>query len=361
MKIATIIGARPQFIKAASLSRAIKHFSEIQEFSIHTGQHYDENMSAIFFKEMEIPNPHYNLGIGGCPQGAMTGRMLEKIEAVLTQEKPDWIIVYGDTNSTLAGALAAVKLHIPVAHVEAGLRSFNRQMPEEINRILTDHCADLLFTPTENASRQLQKEGIADIKIRQVGDIMYDTTLFYWEKAKQESRILDKLHLKPKHFALATVHRAENTDNPAHLNEIFYGLSAIAKYHQVIVPLHPRTKHALIQNNLFETFERQITFIDPVGYLDMIQLESQSRIILTDSGGVQKEAYFFNVPCLTLRNETEWVELVEHGFNRLVPLERKAIEEYFLSQCQHHADWNVSLYGEGKTAQSILSTLAHYI
>lgn len=357
MKIATIIGARPQFIKAASLSRALASFPEIHELLIHTGQHYDANMSDVFFNEMDIPAPHYHLGIGACSQGAMTGRMLEKIEEVLIKEKPDWVVVFGDTNSTLSGALAAVKLHIPVAHVEAGLRSFNHRMPEEINRILTDHCAHLLFTPTTHATLQLQKEGILSEKIKQVGDIMYDSALFYKKKAKQESQILERLNLKSKNYTLATIHRAENTDNPALLKEIFLGLAAIGKHTQVIVPLHPRTMQSLTRDNLFDEIKNRITLIDPIGYLDMIQLESHSQVILTDSGGVQKEAYFFQVPCLTLRKETEWVELVENGFNRLVPLEKDAIEKHYLSNCQPTVNWTTSLYGEGKTAQSILRTL----
>jgi UDP-GlcNAc3NAcA epimerase len=357
VKIATIIGARPQFIKAAALSRVFAHNSTTQEILIHTGQHYDANMSDVFFKEMDIPTPHYHLGVGGCTQGAMTGRMLEKIEEVLLTEKPDWVLVFGDTNSTLAGALAAVKLHIPVAHVEAGLRSFNRKMPEEINRVLTDHCANLLFTPTTYASQQLLKEGIAQEAIAQVGDVMYDTALYFQQKSQQKSQILERLGLKSKQFVLATIHRAENTDHPALLQEIFLGLAAIGKHTRVVIPLHPRTLNSLKKLNLFDRLNDHVSFIDPVGYLDMTQLEHHAQVILTDSGGVQKEAYFFQVPCLTLRSETEWVELVDHGFNRLVPLDTQSIEAHYLACCDLKLDWGTSLYGEGRAANAILDRL----
>ncbi|WP_059360512.1 non-hydrolyzing UDP-N-acetylglucosamine 2-epimerase [Parachlamydia acanthamoebae] len=357
MKIATIIGARPQFIKAAALSRAISEHDHIQEILIHTGQHYDRNMSDVFFSEMGIPTPTYQLGVGGCSQGAMTGRMLEKIEEILLQEKPDWVLVFGDTNSTLAGALAAVKLHIPVAHVEAGLRSFNRKMPEEINRILTDHCSNLLFTPTTYATQQLKREGVSEEKIIQAGDVMYDTALFYLEKSHQTSTILNRLNLQSKQFVLATIHRAENTDDPDRLREIFLGLSAIGRRTSVVVPLHPRTQQALQKLALLDSIKQHVTLVDPVGYLDMTQLENHARLILTDSGGVQKEAYFFKVPCLTLREETEWVELVDYGFNRLVPIQARAIEEQYDAHSSMNPDWNVSLYGNGEAAKAIVSFL----
>lgn len=366
MKIATVIGARPQFVKAAALSRAIAKSNATQavgsatiidEVIIHTGQHYDANMSDIFFQEMEIPNPNYHLGIGGCTQGAMTGRMIEEIEKILMKEKPDWVLVYGDTNSTLAGALAAVKLHIPVAHVEAGLRSFNRRMPEEINRILTDQCSDLLFTPANMATQQLESEGMDRKKIRQIGDVMYDTALHFVSKAKSESRILDKLQLQPKQYVLATIHRAENTDDPSALKAIFDGLAAVAKYTTVVMPLHPRTKQALESHSLYTQAEKALKLIAPVGYLDMISLESNAQAIFTDSGGVQKEAYFFHVPCLTLRTETEWSELVEHGFNRLVPLNAESIVEQYLYSLTHTPDWSLSLYGKGTATQEIVDTL----
>ncbi|MBS4167782.1 UDP-N-acetylglucosamine 2-epimerase (non-hydrolyzing) [Parachlamydia sp. AcF125] len=357
MKIATIIGARPQFIKAAALSRAISESPSIQEIIIHTGQHYDYNMSDVFFAEMGIPTPNYNLAIGGCSQGAMTGRMLEKIEAILSQERPDWVLVFGDTNSTLAGALASVKLHIPVAHVEAGLRSFNRKMPEEMNRLLTDHCSDLLFTPTAYATQQLKREGFSEDKIIQTGDVMYDTAIYYLNKSNQTSQILHRLSLRSKQFVLATIHRAENTDDPRRLKEIFLGLSAIGRHTPVIVPLHPRTQQMLQKLNLLEQVKQNIRLIEPIGYLDMTQLENHAKLIFTDSGGVQKEAYFFKVPCLTLREETEWVELIEHGFNRLVPLQAKAIEEHYYQHEDMHPDWNISLYGNGEAAKAIVSFL----
>lgn len=361
MKLVTIIGARPQFVKAGALSRAIAKANEkgasIRDLLVHTGQHYDANMSDIFFKEMEIPAPDYHLAIGGCSHGEMTGRMIESIEKILITEKPDWVLVYGDTNSTLAGALAAVKLHIPIAHVEAGLRSFNRRMPEEINRILTDQCSDLLFTPGEIATSHLLKEGIDKKKIRQIGDVMYDASLFYAAKAKKESDILNLQKLRPQGYTLATIHRAENTDDPARLKAIFEGLSMVARHVPVILPIHPRTKQALEKQGLYANAAKQITFIDPVGYLDMICLESNAQAIFTDSGGVQKEAYFFHVPCLTLRDETEWVELVEHGFNRLVPADPNQILESYRQAIAATPNWHVSLYGKGNATESIIQEL----
>ena len=286
---------------------------------VHTGQHYDENMSEVFFQELEIPKPDYYLGIGSGTHGAQTGRMLEAIEQVLLQIVPDLVLVYGDTNSTLAGALAAVKLHVPVAHVEAGLRSYNRRMPEEINRVLTDHASDLLFAPTEAAVENLKQEGISSNRIFLVGDVMYDASLYYGAKAERESRILQQLGLRPKQYVLATIHRAENTDDAQRLRSIFDGLELAAKEIPVIIPLHPRTREALKQEAQLSKVAQHVLVIQPVGYLDMVMLEKHSRLIATDSGGVQKEAFFYNVPCMTLRSETEWVELVELGWNRLVP------------------------------------------
>jgi UDP-GlcNAc3NAcA epimerase len=360
MKIATIVGARPQFIKAAALSRVISQQpTQTREILIHTGQHYDSNMSDVFFKEMDIARPDYHLGIGGCSQGAMTGRMIEAIENILIREKPDWTLIYGDTNSTLAGALASVKLHIPVAHVEAGLRSFNRRMPEEINRIVADQCSDLLFTPTEAATKQLLHEGIPSNKIRQVGDVMYDAALHYQKRAKVESRILEILNLKPKQYALATIHRAENTDDIYRLREIFFGLQAVANEDNIVIPLHPRTKHALEQQQLFHYFNAHLRLIDPVGYLDMMQLEANAKIILTDSGGVQKEAFFFQVPCLTLREETEWRELLEYGFNKLVPAKREEILHHYRMGRQSICRWDVPLYGNGTATHEIVKILSN--
>ncbi len=361
MKIATIVGARPQFVKAATVSRAVKELREagtdIEEFLIHTGQHYDHNMSEVFFKEMEIPAPRYNLGIGACKQGAMTGRMMESIEEVLNREHPDWVLVYGDTNSTLAAAIAAVKMHIPVAHVEAGLRSFNRRMPEEINRILADHSSELLFTPTQSATDRLLVEGIPRKKIHQVGDVMYDATMHYRVKSAENSSIVKMLSLSPKKYVLATIHRAENTDDPHRLREIFAGLDEISKEVTVVLPMHPRTRKALEEAGIHLNGQGNLIIIDPVSYLDMIQLESNAQLIMTDSGGVQKEAFFFQVPCLTLRTETEWVELVTHGYNTLVPLERTAIINAWRMQKYEGINWARPLYGKGNAAHAILDTL----
>jgi UDP-GlcNAc3NAcA epimerase len=312
MKILTIVGARPQFIKAASVSRALRK-TEYTEFLVHTGQHYDYGMSEVFFKELEIPESDVNLGVGSGSHGQQTGQMLIRIEEVLLAEKPDWVLVYGDTNSTLAGALAAVKLHIPVAHVEAGLRSFNRKMPEEHNRILTDHCSDLLFCPTQTAVENLKREGI-NSGVHLVGDVMYDSVLYNIKLAEKNSNVLEMLNLTPKGYALATVHRSENTDNPTRLNSIFNALDKISQNGlPVVMPLHPRTRKNL--DNLGGHQLNDLNIIDPVSYLDMLILEKQAKIILTDSGGVQKEAYWFKVPCITLRNETEWVETVSSGWN----------------------------------------------
>ena len=317
MKIVAVVGARPQFIKAAVASRAIREMG-VSEILVHTGQHYDNNMSAIFFRELEIPTPDYHLGIGGGTHGQNTGRMLEAIERVLLEEKPNWVLVYGDTDSTLAGALAAAKIHIPVAHVEAGLRSFNQRMPEEINRVLTDHVSSLLFAPTKLAVENLYREGVPPEKIQFVGDVMFDAALFYQEEAKTGSHILEHLSIKAKSFILVTVHRAENT-NEARLRAILTGLVEIASEILVVWPLHPRTRKALEELNLLQSARDALTIIEPVGYLDMVMLESSARLIVTDSGGVQKEAFFYHTPCITLREETEWVELVELGWNMLCP------------------------------------------
>lgn len=314
-KVVTIVGARPQFIKAAPVSRVLRKAGHT-EVLVHTGQHYDESMSAIFFLELEIPEPDVNLEIGSGPHGLQTAQMIMSIEKVLLAEKPDWVLIYGDTNSTLAGALAAVKLHIPVAHVEAGLRSFNRQMPEEYNRVIADHCSDLLFCPTQTAVGNLTKEGITQ-GVHLVGDVMYDSLLYSIQLAEKRSYILEKLKLKPKSYALATVHRAENTDDNDRLISIFQAFERIGQNGlTIIVPLHPRTKKSIKDLNL-KTQKSKINVIDPVGYLDMLLLEKNASIILTDSGGIQKEAYWFKVPCITLRDETEWVETLESGWNVL--------------------------------------------
>ncbi len=356
MKIVSIVGARPQFIKAAVVSRALRAHPDIREVLLHTGQHYDDNMSLVFFEELEIPRPAYNLGFGGGTHGQNTGRMLEAIEGVLLKERPDWVLVYGDTDSTLAGALAAVKLHIPIAHVEAGLRSFNRQMPEEINRVLTDHAADLLFAPTQTAVANLQREGIPAKRIAMVGDVMYDAALYYATKAEQRSRILSAVGLAPRGYILATVHRAENTDNPDRLHTIVMALKRVAQEIQVVLPLHPRTRKALETYGLWEDAQ-SMRLIDPVGYLDMVILEKHARLIVTDSGGVQKEAYFHRVPCVTLRTETEWGELVESGWNIVIaPENENVVHRTVLSQINVKGA-NVSLYGNGKAAYSIARVL----
>ena len=351
MKVATIIGARPQFIKAAVVSRAFReHRQDIREVLIHTGQHYDVNMSDVFFDELDIPHPDYHLGIGGGTHGQNTGRMIEKIESVIMKEKPDWVLVYGDTDSTLAGVLAAVKIHVPVAHVEAGLRSFNHRMPEEINRVLTDHASTLLFTPTDIATKNLLREGISSGKISQVGVVMYDAALYYGEIAEKKSRIMDTLGLKSKRYILATIHRAENTDNEDRLKGIVEGLSHSVM--PVILPLHPRTRNVL--ENYRIVLPSIIKTVEPVGYLDMVILEKHAYKIATDSGGVQKESYFHKVPCITLRDETEWIELVEAGVNVLVGGEPELIENNL------KLDINVEypeFYGKGESAEILVKLL----
>lgn len=350
MNIATIIGARPQFIKAAMLSREILDNNKINETIIHTGQHFDKNMSAIFFEEMKIPKPHYNLEIGSLSHGAMTGRQLEKIEKILFDVKPDIVVVYGDTNSTLAGAIAASKMHIPVAHVEAGLRSFNKKMPEEINRILSDHVSDYLFTPTNVAKKNLTNEGIANEKIFTVGDIMYDAALFFGEIADNRKSTLRNLNLNPKEYILSTIHRPENTNSKDKMKNI---LSALSQSHlPVILPIHPGTKKKLKNYNLFDY--NNIKIIDPVGYLDMIVLQKNASKIATDSGGIQKEAYFHGVPCITMRDETEWVELLEVGANELTGSNTEKIIQA-LKKDFSFSEKNI--YGDGSTAKKIINEL----
>lgn len=314
-KIITIVGARPQFIKAAAVSRMINQKGFFSEKIVHTGQHFDSNMSDIFFTEMEIPKPHFHLEIHSLSHGAMTGRMLENIESLLISEKPDAVMVYGDTNSTLAGALAASKLHIPLIHVEAGLRSFNMDMPEEINRIMTDRISNLLFCPTEAAVKNLMNEGFEhfNCQIEQPGDVMQDAALFYAHLANEKPSLPAKLDLKGVPNILATFHRQENTDVPENLNAIIHALNELNKDITVIAPLHPRTRKIIADKNLKVDF----LTIDPVGYFEMIQLLQNTDLVLTDSGGLQKEAYFFNKFCVTLREQTEWVELVSGGYNQI--------------------------------------------
>jgi UDP-GlcNAc3NAcA epimerase len=352
MKIVTVVGARPQFIKAAAVSRVLSE-SGIDEILVHTGQHYDAEMSDVFFEQMGIPEPAHHLGVGGGLHGAMTGRQLEKIEDVLVLEKPDWVLVYGDTNSTLAGALAAAKLHIPVAHVEAGLRSFNRRMPEEINRILTDHLSALLFAPTDAAIANLAREGILGGHVRRVGDVMLDATLFYKPRAL-EPEWFGALGVGRKEYVLCTIHRAENTDDPCRLESIIEGLSACGL--PVVFPAHPRTRRALEAGSA--TVGRNIHMVPPVGYLQMTWLEMHAKVVATDSGGVQKEAYFHRKPCVTLRDETEWVELVEHGFNTVAGADAARIAGAIGSA--EFPDRDPSLYGSGRSADAICRSLRDF-
>ena len=437
MKILTILGARPQFIKAGSVSRAIalhnnqvasleslvssedsknqklqtKNFELITEIIVHTGQHYDANMSDIFFDEMQIPKPNYFLGIGGKSHGAMTGQMIEKIEEVALKENPDWIMVYGDTNSTLAGAIVASKLHIKLAHIEAGLRSFNMKMPEEVNRILTDRVSTILFCPTDTAMKNLKAEGFPfslttnhQQLITNVGDVMQDGAMFYKSLAKipeavsslwslvssEDSKKQKTINQKPKtkNYILCTIHRAENTDDETRLRSIFEALNEIAKEKQIILPLHPRTKKLLenLQTKNQKLLTKNLTIIDPVGYLEMVWLIDNCDLVMTDSGGLQKEAYFFEKQCITLRDETEWVELVECGANRLVGADKeKIVSSYKLLVSSENSKndelkttnqklktnnkelktknqkLQTNLYGGGKASQNIIKYLLEYL
>lgn len=353
IKIVTIVGARPQFIKAATVSRKFSKYKEIQEVIVHTGQHFDKNMSDVFFKEMQIPKPHYNLNIHGLSHGAMTGQMLEGIEKILLKEKPHFVLVYGDTNSTIAGALAAKKLQIKVIHVEAGLRSFNMYMPEEINRILTDRISDILFCPTDAAVQNLKNEGMDKMNVRIIknGDVMQDAALFYAQEAEKKSTIIKKLCLNE--FVLCTIHRAENTDNIDNLKSIIEGLNRINQEVNVVVPLHPRTKNILDKEKIAIKF----TVIEPVGYFDMIMLLKHCKIVITDSGGLQKEAFFFQKNCVTLRNETEWVELVANRYNQLAGCDAEKIYSTYQAMLNRKNDFSKNLYGNGKACDAIVSTL----
>ena len=354
MKILTVLGARPQFIKSATVSRACQA-AGITEIIVHTGQHFDKNMSDVFFKEMEIPPPHYNLEINCLGHGAMTGRMLERIEEVLVKEKPDYVLVYGDTNSTLAGAMAAAKLHIPVAHIEAGLRSFDMNMPEEINRILTDRISKFLFCPTETAVRNLIKEGFHDFdcKIEQPGDVMYDAVLFYREKAAQASTILSTQSLTINGFVLATLHRAENTDDPQRLRSICEALNKIHESLPVILPLHPRTKMYLQSQQI----PLNVRLVEPVGYFDMLSLLENCELVLTDSGGLQKEAYFFSKYSITLRDQTEWTELVAARCNSIAGASTDKILSTFNHLRSKKMPPTEALYGKGNAARLIVDAL----
>ena len=348
MKIATIVGARPQFIKAATVSRVIKNFAEIRELIIHTGQHYDPNMSGVFFDELNIPEPDINLEIGSGNHGKQTARMLEGIEEVLLREKPDWVLVYGDTNSTIAGALAAAKLNIKIAHVEAGLRSFNRMMPEEINRIATDHISNILFAPTQNAMSLLANEGLSDKSVF-AGDVMFDSIEYYKVIAEKKCTLDKLINEEPGKYFLATVHRQENTDQIKNLQNIFLAFSELDM--PVIVPLHPRTMKLMDE----VTHRSNVKIINPVGYLEMITLLNNCYKVLTDSGGLQKEAFFLKKPCITLREETEWIETLEGGWNYIVGANKNKILEKINS---NHVPEQKDYFGDGRAAEKIVEFMS---
>lgn len=361
-KILTVIGARPQFIKAAALTRVLSKQQGLVEILVHTGQHYDNNMSDIFFNELELPKPYYNLAIGSSSHGKQTGDMLAGLEDVFKIEKPDLVLIYGDTNSTLAAALAASKMHIPVAHVEAGLRSFNRKMPEEVNRIVADQLSDLLFTPTQGANHHLENEGFPKEKIYFSGDVMYDVALYFGQKAEDKSQILEHCDLLNKSFILATIHRAENTDDSERLINIMEALMELTQSMSVVLPLHPRTHSFLKQYNLFDDVANTLQLIEPVGFLDMIMLEKNASLIMTDSGGVQKEAFFHRVPCVTLRDETEWQELVDLGWNTVVsPKEKSKITQAVKDGLLQVGDMNQNPYGMGHAAEKIAHALYDFL
>ncbi|NVO01915.1 MAG: UDP-N-acetylglucosamine 2-epimerase (non-hydrolyzing) [Bacteroidetes bacterium] len=372
IKILTIIGARPQIIKAAALSRAIKtSFSnQITEIIVHTGQHYDENMSQVFFDELRIPKPNYNLNVGSSNHGIQTAAMIEGIEKILIAENPNYIVLYGDTNSTLAGCIAAAKIHIPIVHIEAGLRSFNKSMPEEINRIMCDHASTLLFSPTQTGINNLVNEGFSNSneapyhidnpKIYHCGDIMLDNSIFFSEIAEQKSKVINDFGIDKNNFILATIHRDNNTDNPERLNSIFYSLNKISSEDkiQIVLPLHPRTSKLLSKNIRPELYNELINnpfikIIPPASFLDMILLEKNAKLIITDSGGVQKEAFFFKKPCLILRAETEWVEIVNSGSGYICDAnEQKILSNYRISINNSFTNFP-AIYGDGKTAEFI--------
>lgn len=357
-KIVTVLGARPQFVKASVVSQALARSGRFNELLVHTGQHFDQNMSDVFFSELGLSPPAYNLGIHGGGHGSMTGQMLAALEEVMICERPDIVLVYGDTNSTLAGALASAKLHIPVAHVEAGLRSFNMAMPEEVNRILTDRISTWLFAPGGTAADNLRREGMSEASIHVVGDVMYDVALQFSEKVEASGRQLARLSVQPGSYVLATIHRAENTDDESRLLTIASAFEMMAAHRPVVWPLHPRTRAVLARLGRLEELTQRLHVLEPVGYLDMVQLEKHAALIATDSGGVQKEAYFYRVPCVTLRNETEWSELVSSGWNRLVSPERSD----FLLQVMQGAigtrGAELHAFGQGDAADVIVRVLA---
>lgn len=370
MKIVTVIGARPQIIKAAALSRAIKeHFKkEVNEVIVHTGQHYDDNMSQVFFDELGIPQPDYNLGVGSASHGVQTAKMIEGIEEILLKEKPDYLVLYGDTNSTLAGAIAASKIHVPIVHIEAGLRSFNKSMPEEINRICCDHCSTLLFSPTSTGFKNLIKEGfnpdnkrrftIDNPGIYHCGDVMYDNSKHFANIADKKSQILDKEGLKGIDYVLCTIHRDNNTDQPERLNAIFKALLKISESKMVVLPLHPRTSKLLntnLEKDLYDkiTNNKNIKILPPASFLDMIVLERHAQMVVTDSGGVQKEAFFFQKPCLIFRSETEWKEIVECGAAVITDADENKIIDSFNNFVENPPHKFPEIFGDGKAAEFI--------
>ena len=357
-KIITVLGARPQFIKAAVLSRLIKFYNDIEEIIVHTGQHFDANMSKVFFEEMMIPKPKYHLDINKMSHGAMTGKMMEEIEKILSIEKPDALVVYGDTNSTIAGALAAKKMHVKVVHIEAGLRSFNMKMPEEINRILTDRISDLLSCPTQTAIHNLKQEGFDNfpVTINNHGDIMKDAVTYYGQFSNKKSTIIKDQKLKPNQFVLATIHRQENTEDFEKLANIFTALEHIHKTQRVIVPLHPRTKEVLKRWSL----EPKVSIIDPVGYYSMLELLKNCTVVITDSGGLQKEAFFNTKPTVIIRDETEWTELVDHGYAKIVGTNTKSIIDTFQFYKDLQMDFSIELYGN-KVGEKIYQSIYQLI
>ena len=354
MKIMSIIGARPQFIKCAPVSKEIRKNNK--EIIVHTGQHYDKTMSNLFFNELKIPKPDYNLGVGSGSHGYQTGKMLIKIEKVLFKEKPDFVLVYGDTNTTLAGALATVKLHIPIGHIESGLRSFDKKMPEEINRIVSDHISNILFAPTENAVINLNKEGIKN-GVFQVGDVMYDALVRNIKIAEGKLKILSKFKIEPKQYFLATIHRPSNTDNKKNLKNI---LSAFSKIEETIIfPIHPRTVKFIKNHNLIDKIGKNVIITEPLGYQDFITLEKNAKKIFTDSGGVQKEAYFLKIPCITLRENTEWIETVKDGWNILVGSDKSKIIDACINFNPTGKQNNY--FGKGEASKKIRKIIEDYL
>lgn len=357
MKIMTVVGARPQFIKASVVSTALASAPAASEIVVHTGQHFDDDMSDVFFRELGMQAPVHHLAIGGGSPGEMTGRMLMALERVMQMERPDAVLVYGDTNSTLAGALAAVKLRIPIAHVEAGLRSFNLAMPEEVNRIMTDCVSRWLFTPTVLACTNLGNEGISTGRISLVGDVMYDVALLHGSRVAQQGQAFEELGLTPRGYVLATIHRAENTDDLRRLSVIIAALKRVREHIPVVLPLHPRTRKVVEKSHELGAILKLLTVTSPVGYFDMMQLEKHAAVIATDSGGVQKEAFFHRVPCVTLRNETEWAELLDAGWNRLAPPESALVVEAAILDSIGRRGQEVSPFGDGHAAARIVDRL----